>query len=129
MNLSGYAAVFHDKDHVNDVIMPGAFAASILTEPSVPVLWLHRADQRIGTARLSEDDTGLRADMVLDDTDKARKVRDMIEAGAVSGMSIGYRVTQSYHEQGTRFILAARLFEVSIVLDPIQPRAALLLPA
>ncbi|MFW2850567.1 HK97 family phage prohead protease [Sphingomonas sp. TX0543] len=112
--IRGYAAVYDRVDRAGDVIRRGAFGAPAV----VPLLMQHRGAP-VGTiATIAEDARGLWIEAAVAREDAARLVR----AGALPGLSVGYRATAT--RQGAwREILAAQLFEVSLVARPAQPAA------
>lgn len=114
LRFAGYAAVFDCPDRGGDVIRPGAFGAI----GSVPLLWQHRGAP-VGTIEtLGEDSRGLRVVGRVADAALAR----LLAAGAVDGLSVGYRVRES--RQGARRELRrVELVEVSLVAQPMQPLA------
>ena len=72
-----------------------------------------------------EDDTGLWVKgRLLDSTQKAREASALIEAGAIDGLSIGYRTkTAARNEKGQRLLKELELWEVSLVTFPMLPSA------
>jgi len=60
VRFAGYAAIFNRIDKGGDIISPGAFGALPEGE-SLPLLWQHSPDQRIGSVDyIREDRRGLR---------------------------------------------------------------------
>ena len=111
--FSGWAARFDCVDRAGDVIRRGAFA----TAGTVPLLWQHR-QPAIGHVAFNEEEKGLRVMGAIADERAAALVR----RGALDGLSIGYRAVRT--QQGAwREILQAELIEVSLVAQPMQPRA------
>ena len=76
---------------------------------------------------MGEDSHGLKAEGKLLDTQMGRDLHMALKAGAVSGLSIGYKVTDSTPRVAPtdpkRTIKSAHLHEVSLVNDPMNPRA------
>lgn len=113
VGFAGYAAVFDAPDRGGDVIRRGAFAGA----EAVPLLWQHRGAP-VGSVRVAEDARGLRAIGSVDDPALAA----LVAAGAVDGLSIGYRTLEA--RQGVRRELRrVALVEVSLVAQPMQPLA------
>lgn len=111
LSFAGYAAVFDVVDRAGDVMRAGAFAGAGV----VPLLWQHRGSA-VGTiATVGEDARGLRVEGVVDDAEVARLVR----AGALTGLSVGYRAIAA-RQAGRREILSAALIEISLVAVPMQ---------
>lgn len=120
MRFAGYAAVFDRPDRGGDVVRVGAFARSLgRGAGAVPLLWQHDPARPIGRLEyLMEDRRGLRVIGRLVDARAARLVR----AGAVRGLSFGYRVRAAQGE-GPRELTELELVEVSLVTLPMQPKA------
>ncbi len=124
MRFAGYAAVFDRPDRGGDVVRRGAFAASLKMRGEVPLLWQHRAGVVIGTIEhLSEDARGLRVIGRLGSGRDARRVGDLLGKGSIDGLSFGYRVCETAASGSLRELRAVELIEVSVVADPMQPRA------
>lgn len=124
--FSGHAAVFGNVDRVNDVILPGAFAESLLTGRKVRLLWNHDPNAVIGLVdELKEDDKGLWIKGRFADTDRAQEARKLTMMGAVDSFSIGYRTSDySYSDAGVRILKAIQLYEVSLTAFPANELAA-----
>ena len=114
LSFTGYAAVWDRMDRAGDVMRRGAFADADM----VPLLWQHRGGAMGRITALAEDDTGLSVAGTVDDPALAALVR----AGAVAGLSVGYR-PRVVHQGGARAILSAELIEISLVTVPMQPLA------
>jgi hypothetical protein len=126
LRFAGYAAVFGKRDSGGDVILPGAFAETLRSRQAagmrLPLLWQHRAAQRIGWVDVAEEDRhGLRviASVSADAGPAAKALAD----GAVNGLSFGYRVRDAASQGGGRELRALDLIEVSLVTRPMQPLA------
>ncbi len=124
MRLAGYAAVFGHPDSGGDVIRPGAFAGSLRAAREVPLLWQHKAGTVIGRVEhLSEDRRGLRVFAALGPGEEARRAAKLLEAKRLDGLSFGYRVRRAERKDGLRELVELDLVEVSLVAEPMQPRA------
>ena len=129
--LKGYASRFGEPDQSGDVVLPGAFAGSLarLKEAgrTVKFLWQHDPTRPIGTwEQVREDATGLFvAGEVLTDLALGKEAALLIQAGAVDGLSIGYRVVRAEpnRETGGRNLIEIDLWEVSLVTFPMLPTA------
>lgn len=120
MRFAGYAAVFDRPDRGGDVIRRGAFAKALERAGDVPLLWQHKADAVIGRVEhLSEDERGLR---VIARVGDARATR-LLGSGRVDGLSFGYRVREAKTAAGLRELVELDLVEVSLVANPMQPKA------
>lgn len=114
LSFTGYAAIWDRMDRAGDLMRRGAFADA----DRVPLLWQHRGAAMGRITALTEDDTGLAVEGVIDDPALAALVR----SGAVAGLSVGYR-PRVVHQGAARAILSAELIEISLVTVPMQPLA------
>lgn len=124
--IEGYASRFGEIDKGGDSVAKGAYSASLSRNPRVKMLWQHDASQPIGVWEdVKEDDTGLRVKgRLLDATEKGREAKALIEAGAIDGLSIGYRTVDAARgDKGERILKEVELWEVSLVTFPMQPSA------
>jgi HK97 family phage prohead protease len=120
MRFAGYAAVFDRPDKGGDVIRRGAFLRAIERVREIPLLWQHKPGAVIGRIEhLSEDERGLRVIAALGDERASR----LLERGKVDGLSFGYRVREAKSVGGLRELIALDLVEVSLVANPMQPKA------
>ena len=101
-SFEGYASVFGAEDMAHDVVMPGAFSASLATRgrPSVKLLFQHDPAQPIGVwLELAEDAKGLYVrGRLMPEVAKAREVLSLMRAGAIDGLSIGFRTVKAARE-------------------------------
>ncbi|MDJ0992615.1 MAG: HK97 family phage prohead protease [Dinoroseobacter sp.] len=132
LTIEGYASLFGVADQGGDIVEPGAYAASLAAlqakERSVKMLWQHDPVQPIGVwDEIREDGKGLRVKgRLLADIEKGREAARLIEAGAIDGLSIGYRTKKSSRDaQGHRRLAEVELWEVSLVTFPMLPEARL----
>ena len=125
--FSGYLAAFNNKDLVGDIVMPGAFKASIKSNPNPPILWQHDRHQPIGIFQnLEEDKRGLKVEGHLAlGVRQADEALVLLKAGALKGMSIGYMVKRDEwdRESRVRKLLEINLLEGSLVTFPANPKA------
>lgn len=128
--IQGYASVFGKPDQGKDVVQKGAYAASLkallATGRRVKMLWQHDATQPIGIwDEVREDNQGLYVKgRLLTGVEKGREAVALIEAGAIDGLSIGYRTVRSARdEKGQRLLTELELWEVSLVTFPMLPSA------
>ena len=122
MRFAGYAAVFDRVDRGGDVVRRGAFLASLARKEAVPLLLQHKAGEVIGRIEhLSEDKRGLR---VIANVGDARVAR-LIEGGQLRGLSFGYRVREARQGGTARELIDLDLVEVSLVGNPMQPKATM----
>ena len=124
MRLAGYAAIFDRPDRGGDVIRKGAFLASLKEGQGVPLLWQHKAGAVIGRIEhLSEDKRGLRVIAELGEGADAVRAATLVKSGKLDGLSFGYRVREAEKSGGLRELRELELVEVSLVAEPMQPRA------
>lgn len=124
MRIAGYASVFDVGDGGRDVVRRGAFASA---KAGVPLLWQHESGEPVGVVeRLSEDARGLRVVAKLAGTRRGEDALALVKGGALSGLSIGYRVKRARKGRLLRELLEVELVEVSLVTFPMQPLARIL---
>ncbi|MEM9577236.1 MAG: HK97 family phage prohead protease [Pseudomonadota bacterium] len=128
--ISGYASLFGAVDQGNDVVEAGAYAASLAALKSkgarVKMLWQHDPTQPIGIwDEVREDAKGLWVKgRLLDSIEKGREAKALIQAGAIDGLSIGYRTRKAAkNSKGQRLLTELELWEVSLVTFPMLPTA------
>ena len=128
--IQGYASLFGQADHSGDIVQPGAYALTLraLDEVGqrVKMLWQHDPTQPIGVwDEVREDERGLRVrGRLLDCTQRGREAAALIEAGAIDGLSIGYRTKKAVKDgKGQRLLTELELWEVSLVTFPMLPSA------
>lgn len=128
--VEGYASLFGRKDQGGDVVMPGAYSASLARLKAagrrVKLLWQHDPALPIGVwDEVREDDRGLYVKgRLLTDVAKGREAVALVGAGAIDGLSIGYRTIRAERDgQGARKLVELDLWEVSLVTFPMLPEA------
>ncbi len=128
--FSGYASVFDVVDAENDLIARGAFAHTLAEQGDgreVRFLWQHDPHEPIGRFdRVEEDAYGLHVEgRLLLDVRRAAEAHALLEAGALSGLSIGYRPVRYTIDTktGTRTITELKLYEISLVTFPANRHA------
>ena len=120
VRFAGYAAVFDRPDKGGDIVRKGALARALERAGEVPLLWQHQAGAVVGRIEhLSEDQRGLR---VIASVGEARAAR-LLGSGKVDGLSFGYRVRQAKSAGAHRELVELDLVEVSLVANPMQPKA------
>jgi uncharacterized protein len=120
IRFAGYAAVFDRPDKGGDIIRKGAFLRALERSGEVPLLWQHRAGAVIGRIEhLSEDKRGLRVIARIGDA----RASKLLEAKKVDGLSFGYRVREAKSDGAYRELIELDLVEVSLVANPLQPKA------
>lgn len=128
--ISGYASLFGAVDQGNDIVEQGAYSASLANlsrkRTRVKMLWQHDPAQPIGTwDEVREDAKGLWVrGRILESVEKGREALALIGAGAIDGLSIGYRTRKSTkNSKGQRLLTELELWEVSLVTFPMLPSA------
>lgn len=128
--VEGYASLFGKTDQGGDVVQKGAYGASLSALAAkgrrVKMLWQHDPAQPIGVwDEVREDTQGLYVKgRILTEVEKGREAAALIAAGAIDGLSIGYRTKKAEKDTGGRRLLAElELWEVSLVTFPMLPEA------
>lgn len=136
-DIAGYASFFGAADQNADVVEPGAFAASLerLSREgrTVKLLWQHDPAKPIGVwDEVAEDRLGLAVrGRLLTEVRCGAEAAALLAAGAIDGLSIGYRTVRAERAGKGRRLLELDLWEVSLVTFPMLPsaRASTALPA
>lgn len=127
--FSGYASLFGKADLGRDMVMPGAFAGSLARRgpAGVKMLFQHDPNAPIGVwDAIREDGRGLHVrGRLTPGVEKAREVLNLMRAGALDGLSIGYRTVRGRTDakSGLRKLLEVDLWEISVVTFPMLPEA------
>jgi len=127
--FSGYASLFGEVDLGQDLVMPGAFRDSLAARGAqgVKLLFQHDPNEPIGVwLDLYEDARGLFArGRLMPEVTRAREVLSLMRAGALDGLSIGFRTVQGRTDpaSGVRRLDKIDLWEISIVTFPMLPEA------
>ncbi len=127
--LHGYASLFNIVDEGGDVILPGAFAASLRASGAEGVRMLFQHDPRepVGVwLSLIEDGRGLKVHGRL--TRGASRTDDLarlVTDGAIDGLSIGFRARTAARDRhsGLRRLASIELIEISLVTFPMLKSA------
>lgn len=123
---SAYNLDYSIGPNLKERIERGAFTTSIRERPIVPTYAEHDWHTPIGAATLSDSAAGLEFDAGLFmDTERGRSVYRAAEAGALSGVSIGFLPTPDgvRRERGLEVITKAEVLEVSLVVLGANPGA------
>ena len=127
--VEGYASLFGELDQARDMVMPGAFAASLERRGvrKVPMLFQHDPAEPIGVwLELYEDVRGLYArGRLIPEVVRARELLALLRAGTADGLSIGFRTVRGRLDPKTRIrrLDAIDLWEISLVPFPLLPGA------
>ncbi len=128
--IAGYASLFDLRDQGGDTVQTGAYKRSLasLTSAgrSIKMLWQHDPLKPIGVwDEVYEDEKGLYVSgRILDDVQIGREALSLLRAGAIDGLSIGYRTIRAEKSaKGGRSLTEVDLWEVSLVTFPMLPEA------
>src|SRR5262249_49597112 len=123
--FSGLAAVYNNVDLGGDVVVPGAFQKTLLDRGGeVPILFAHDSRQPVSLGTLQDTAGGLAIEgqLVLS-VGKAKEAYDLLKAKVLRGLSIGYDAIKSDYKDGVRYLRELKLFEVSLVVMPMNELA------
>lgn len=135
--LGGYAAVYDAPSHLlafpginkgrpfTERVAPSAFERSLNSNVQLLVGHDQRellANTKSGLLKLSSDERGLAFEVDLPDTQRARDVRALVEAGVLTEMSFGFHVQKDAWKGSERTLLEVDLREVSIVENGAYPQ-------
>lgn len=127
--IEGYASLFGEIDQARDMVMPGAFAASLRQRGvrRIPMLFQHDPAEPVGVwLELTEDARGLFArGRLIPEVTRSRELLALLKAGTADGLSIGFRTVRGRLDPKTRIrkLDAIDLWEISIVTFPLLPGA------
>lgn len=129
--FSGYAAIWGERNAHNEVVERGAFAKTLAAHRAAgtkPVmLWSHDPADIIGVwEEVREDETGLFVrGRLLTEITSGREAYERMKAGAVNGLSIGFRVPPGGERRrsGIRYLTEIILGEISVVGLPSAGKA------
>lgn len=123
--IEGYASLFGAIDQARDMVMPGAFRLTLQQRGlrKIPMLFQHDPSEPIGVwLELREDMRGLWArGKLIPDVARARELLALLQAGALDGLSIGYRTRHGAIDPKTRIrrLHQVDLWEISLVTFPL----------
>ena len=130
LRIEGYASLFGLPDQGGDVVRPGAYGKSLAALQArggtVKMLWQHDPAEPIGVwDEIFEDARGLFVKgRLLPEVGRAREAAALIAAGAIDGLSIGYRTVAAEKDaKGQRLLAELELWEVSLVTFPMLREA------
>ena len=127
--VEGYASLFGEVDQARDMVMPGAFTQTLKQRGlrKIPMLFQHDPSEPVGVwLEIAEDWRGLRArGRLIPDVMRAKELLALIRAGAVDGLSIGYRTVRGQIDPKSRVrkLYQVDLWEISIVTFPMMDLA------
>lgn len=129
--VEGYASVFGVRDNYDDVIVAGAFIATLAAHRAAgtmpAMLWQHDPSQPIGIwTDMREDAKGLfiKGQLALQ-TRQGAEAYALLKLGALTGLSIGFIAKQWGYDRDTdvRTLTEIELWEVSMVTFPANEKA------
>jgi uncharacterized protein len=121
----GYASLFGKRDGSGDMVMPGAFSASLQKRGAhnIRMLFQHDPAEPVGRwLELRETARGLHVRGRLDlNVQRGREIFSLLESGGLDGLSIGFKTVTARHDRGlgARCLLAVDLWEISLVTFPM----------
>lgn len=123
--FSGYASVFNGIDSYGDMIAPGAYKTTLADrERPVQMRWNHYGPVIGKWLSMSEDERGLKVEGELTPGHSvAEDAKALMNHGAVSGLSIGYRVRAAEEREGYSLLKEIELIEISVVEEPADNAA------
>jgi hypothetical protein len=127
----GLASVYGNIDRQGEAVAPGAFRASVeramASGRGLPMLREHNAQLACGSWTGFEDIGGaLRVTGKLAmQTEIGRETRELVAAGALTGLSIGFANASRVRANGRTIITSGDLLEVSLVAIPANPGAVI----
>jgi len=123
--VQGYASLFGEIDQARDMVMRGAFANTLATRGvhRIPMLFQHDPSEPVGVwLELREDHRGLYArGRLIPEVARARELLSLLRAGAIDGLSIGFRTVKGTIDPRSRVrrLVAVELWEISTVTFPL----------
>ena len=129
--FEGYGSLFNRVDSAGDMVLPGAFAASLKAKGAggIRMLFQHDPKEVIGYwVELREDEKGLFVrGRINPQVQRGRELIALIESRAIDGLSIGFRTVFASRDRatGARRLHRIDLWEVSLVTFPMLEGARL----
>lgn len=125
--FSGYASKFNGVDSYGDTIVPGAYAKTVTNrERPIAMRWNHTGPVIGKWLKAEEDEHGLYVEGELTPGHSvASDVYALMKHGAVTGLSIGYRIPAGGSEKkgDVRLLKQIDLVEISVVESPADLQA------
>lgn len=129
--IAGYAALYESWSHpireMGRTFRERLSQGALKPDGNVSLWWMHDntdplANTRSGTLSITQDAKGVRFEADLGTTQRAAEIRDLVQRGVVSQMSIGFTVEADTWDGGkSRTVTSARLHEVSLVENAAYP--------
>ena len=123
--IEGLAAAYNNVDFGGDIILPGAFTKTLKGRKSLPMLLYHDQRMPIGVWDEFEDTAkGLKlGGRIVTTTATGAEALTLAKAGALGGLSIGYRSMKDRYTDAARELIEVGLHEASLVAIPMNERA------
>lgn len=125
--FEGYLSVYDIVDLGNDVVEKGAFDKTLKESGGeIPLLYMHDQRTPIGSLEVESDQRGLKVkgELVLG-VQKAQEVYELMKAGVMKGLSIGFKTVKRKMVKGIRHLQEVKLVEGSVVVFPMMPLATI----
>lgn len=125
--ISGYAAIFGNKDKAGDILLRGCFSKSIRergpesgANDKIIFLWMHDMSEPIGLPTiLREDEKGLYFEARIDEIELGNRAITQLESGTLNQFSIGYEYVWENcewdYEKEALIVREVKLYEISVV--------------
>lgn len=123
--FEGLLSVYDVLDLGGDIVEKGAFKKTLKDSGGrIPLLWSHKSDEPIGLLDLEDSDEALKVKgELLLSINRGRELYELLKAGVVKGLSIGYRTIKDEVKDGVRHLKELALHEGSLVMFPMNERA------
>lgn len=127
--IEGYASLFGVVDMAGDTVVPGAFRDSLKQRATgeIRMLFQHDPGEPVGVwTEIREDRRGLFVrGKLIPGVARAHELHALLQAGAIDGLSIGFKTVRARHERrnGVRLLEKIDLWEISVVTFPLLPQA------
>jgi uncharacterized protein len=119
----GYASLFNRRDGAGDIVMPGAFRASLMRRGAdgIRMLFQHNPAEPVGIwLDIAEDERGLRVRGRLNqEVQRGRELNALLVERALDGLSIGFKTVKASRANGARLLHHVDLWEISLVTFPM----------
>jgi uncharacterized protein len=123
--FAGYASLFGKRDGAGDIVMSGAFAASLKRRgaENIRMLFQHDPAEPVGVwVDIHETERGLYVQGRLNqNVQRGRELLALLEQGGLDGLSIGFKTVSAKQDRATktRKLTAIDLWEISLVTFPM----------
>ena len=120
-----YASLFGRRDQAGDIVMPGAFRASLKLRGTagIRMLFQHNPAEPVGSwLNIAENDKGLHVRGRLNlKVQRGRELAALPVEHGLDGLSIGFKTIEASRERasGARLLHRIDLWEISLVTFPM----------